>query len=252
MGTPVIVGVLLVGFAQAQTEGRQSSIRKVDFAAYLRARYSDDCPEPPSLDSVSFADVNGDGREEALVVASSCFTGTAGPDIHSVFALAESEQVRELAVDDDQGRFEGKRIYDTLVGNRNHSLEYDAGFLVKRFTDGSGRDRPLTLFFRWNGHSFTLHAVERARTYPASFDCDNSQSDAEKTICGHSDLAEADRQLAGTVADLASRLPAADKLRLQKEQREWLMLRDRCTYKWVDECVREAYRERLTALKSYE
>ena len=36
------------------------------------------------------------GSEEALVVASTCFTGTAGPDVHAVFRLDKSGQPQEL------------------------------------------------------------------------------------------------------------------------------------------------------------
>jgi uncharacterized protein YecT (DUF1311 family) len=250
----VLGAFLLVGLLGVPASGSaETNIREFDFAGYLGRQHQEDCGEGfrVTVKSIAFADLDGDSREEALVVAWSCLAGTGGPDIHGVFGLDSSAQPRELRIDDGRGWFEGRPIYENLVGNRNYTFDHEDGLLVERFRDGSGRDRPLALHFRWAGAAFTLVAVHRAPTFPASFDCAKARSDAEKTVCGHADLAKADRELTAVYQRLEFRLPSHERKRLQGEQIQWLSQRDKCNYKGVDECLREAYENRLAVLKEW-
>jgi uncharacterized protein YecT (DUF1311 family) len=252
MKQPVVTMSLLGLMSLSLPEASSASVRQFDFADYLSQKYAPDCGKRAiEINSVSFADVDGDGSDEALIVASSCLTGTAGPDIHAVVRFDKSGQLRDLPIDDAKGRFKGRRIYDGLVGNRNYSLEFRDGVLLERFMDTSGRAAPLTLRFRWTGRRFRLVDVERARTFRASFDCATAHSDAENTICGNAELAEADRQLATLYKSLLGRLSTVERRRLMNEQKRWLAERDHCTYKSVDECLRKAYSDRLAALREW-
>ena len=120
--------------------------------------------KPIFIDSIKYFDFDGDGKEEAIVRASSCFTGTAGPDINSVYKLLPSGQVIQLTVNDNNGMFNGKKIYD-------HSWK-DYGYDVKnnklintrpiyKDSDGnccpSGGSREIT--YEWNGKEFMISGV---------------------------------------------------------------------------------------------
>jgi uncharacterized protein YecT (DUF1311 family) len=223
-----------------------TTVRGFDFHAYL----TEGEPEcAVGLDSVDYADLDGDGREEALVVASTCYTGTAGPDVHKVVRLDDAGRPVELEIDDRARTFHGKPIYDHLVGNRNFDLDHDGQLLVERFQDCSERHYPLTLYLRWNGQKFVLVDVHQLPFFRTSFDCARARTDAENTVCANEDLADADRELAAAYAGLVSRLPPEEKGRLREEQRQWMRMRDGCTYKWVHDCLSALYRERLATLK---
>ena len=65
------------------------------------------------------------------------------------------------------------------------------------------------------------------------------------------ELAATDRELASVYGALMARLGPEARLRLRDEQRTWLRRRDReCTYKWVLDCARMRYAERLAEPRS--
>lgn len=233
----------------------ENSIRDYDFKTYLSEAYKD-CREYTKevvyINSIDYFDLDGDGREEVIVTASSCYTGTAGPDIHAVYRLDKSGQPVELKVNDNKGIYEGKQIYDGLVGNRNYSFSATGGYLIAKYSDCSGQDNPLTVYFKWNGREFMLSRVVLGPVYRTSFDCGKVKSDAEKTICRNQDLANADLRMAKVYKALTSRLSGREKNTLREDQREWLKNRDKeCNYKWVLECLKEKYSKRVDELETW-
>src|SRR5438045_6488481 len=70
------------GFAQANTPGE---ITEAEVKQVIN-QYSD-CHslDQIHIDHLEYFDVLGDGRTEAVVVGSTCMTGTAGPDVHAVY-----------------------------------------------------------------------------------------------------------------------------------------------------------------------
>lgn len=78
-----------------------------------------------------------------------------------------------------------------------------------------------------------------------SFDCSRLASMASQLVCGDTDLARADKEL----ADLYGRKLAStgNKARVREDQRSWLRdERNRCSDK---ACLQRAYRSRIEALK---
>jgi hypothetical protein len=150
---------------------QKGGIRDFNFNAYFDRKYREDCPSKPRvyINHLAFHDFDGDGQEEAMVVGSSCNTGTAGPDIHAVYRLSASGRLVELKIDDNHGVFNGRPIYRELVGNRNFGFDYKDGLLVERYKDSSDRKNPLTLYYRLSGSRFTLVKVVRAPTHKTSF-----------------------------------------------------------------------------------
>jgi uncharacterized protein YecT (DUF1311 family) len=239
------VGVALVLLLSARAASA-AGVRDIDFDAYLRAQVADECAgvqQPAGIVSLEFADLDRDGVEEAILVAWTCMTGTAGPDIHTVVKAARDGKLLELPIE------EGEQGRGALAGNRNYSLHARGGELVREYTDGSGRKHPLTEFLRWDGSAFRVVRVERAPTYRASFDCTKAASDAEITVCGEEELAALDRELASAFAAARSRATGEKQKTLVAAQRAWLEDRDRqCIYKFIPECLREIYRKRLAEL----
>jgi len=81
----------------------EKSIQEIDFASYFSSipPYSDCDEVAPSLSAVfvnniEYFDVTDDGREEAIVIASSCYTHTAGPDIVGVYQANLDGEIQPL------------------------------------------------------------------------------------------------------------------------------------------------------------
>jgi hypothetical protein len=63
--------------------------------------YSDFCTsdqKPIYIDYVNYVDIDGDGKEEAIVRASSCLAGTSGADINSVYRLLPDGSISEIKI----------------------------------------------------------------------------------------------------------------------------------------------------------
>gem|GEM_PF-1885968 len=243
----------------SMTEEPNTPVRNFDFESYLAKTYVNQCSAPPGgklvyIDDVAYYDFDQDGKEEAIVVASSCMTGTAGPDIHSVYRIISSSSAEELPTEDTK-EFQGRPIYDRLVGNRNYRLYVDGdGLLVQDFYDGSGREHPLKVFFRWDGHQFKVAHVALPPIYSASFDCSKAKSENEIIICGNSELARSDTKLAKTYQDILKRSPEAKMTQLKQEQVAWVKNRDKTCIPYKGErgvdCLREQYENRQKELDS--
>jgi hypothetical protein len=108
------------------------------------------------IDDLTYFDFDHDGNDELIVTASTCNTGTAGPDVHSVYSRDGNAGFNELAIPDVDSKY-----YDTMVGNRNYSLGVENGYLVARWHDRSGRAQsPLTITYKWNERGFIVKAVK--------------------------------------------------------------------------------------------
>jgi len=217
---------------------------------YLNNKYKD-CIEYEQyrwaviIRDISFHDVNNDGKNEAIVIASSCYSGTGGPDIHAVYSKDSSGEIIDLFNSCEVDSFKGKPIWDNLVGNRNSRLFYEKNLLIEKFHDGSGRKNPLTLYYKWNGKGFILAKVEKAKVYKTSFNCARAKNDAEKTICGNAELAALDLKLDSLYKVIMSKLPENKRKMLKDEQREWIKERNVTGARDVDYFLQTAYKERV-------
>lgn len=253
MGRRLRAAVVVVLFTVPVEGAERRDIRSFDFDGYFRDKYSECIKQfgetaAPDL-SVRYHDFEDDGAEEAMVVGSSCYTGTAGPDIHSVFRLDEQGKLKELPVR-HQNTFKGKAVYADLVGNRNFDFEARNGLLCEVYHDGSGRERPLTLCYRLRGDEFILDRAEKGGGYRASFACDGAKSDREKAVCGTKALAEADVRMDRLYRTLLSRLPRVDREVLRAKQREWIERVDAVpAYKDYGAFLDRAYAARIGELK---
>jgi Lysozyme inhibitor LprI len=217
-------------------------IAEDEVALWLNQKY--DCPAdpPPHFWRFDLFDFKGDGNQEAIVVASTCETGTAGPDVHSVLSRDSDGMLVEWKIADVD-----PSTYDNLFGNRNYDLAVKDGILVATFEDDPDRETPLVIKYKRKGEEFTVASIEKTGIFQASYDCGKAVSEVERAICHVQSLADLDVQLNATYTSLASKLSSVEREQLKSEQRNWLRQRDReCgPYKgWVgciSGCIKTAW-----------
>jgi uncharacterized protein YecT (DUF1311 family) len=208
-----------------------------------------DADQAISIQHLEYFDFDGDGQDEAIVVASTCMTGTAGPDVHAVFTRNPQGELVELPLPDVD-----KKYFEVLFGNRNYDLTVRNGQLAAVFTDTSDREEPLLIRYRWNGREFIVDSVHASDRYKTSYDCTQARKESERAICYVKPLADLDRQLAQVYRARLAALPPDQKKALRNDQRKWPLMRDsKCTiYKWWVGCLTDLYTRRVAELKNGE
>jgi uncharacterized protein len=89
-------------------------------------------------------------------------------------------------------------------------------------------------------------AASDYQSFKTSFDCARAASEAEKTICGTRELADADVEMASIYKSLLSGFPAVEKDRLKHEQLDWLRARNKCgSAKNSIDCIKQLYSQRI-------
>ena len=239
--------IALWAFPSFSIAQREKQIGKDEVGAWLNQKH--DCPAdpPPYFWRFDFFDFKGDGNQEAIVVASTCMTGTAGPDVHSVVTRDRAGSLVEWEIADAN-----PSTYDNLFGNRNYDLAFRDGTLVATFEDDLDRETPLIIKYKLDGEKFVILSIQKTGVFPASYDCAKAASEVERAICHVRSLADLDVQLNTTYRSLVSTLPPEKREKLKREQRNWLRKRDRecAPYKgWVC-CISGMYQDRIAALKS--
>ena len=103
----------------------------------------------------------------------------------------------------------------------------------------------------WAVVALAAPAADNAPASPpaaASFDCRKANTTTEQTICADATLAAQDRAMAALYHKLQAQLTAAERARLQREQRAWLKeVRDRCP---DAACIGRSYLTRQAALRT--
>jgi uncharacterized protein YecT (DUF1311 family) len=207
-------------------------------------------PDDIHFASLQRADFLNAGYDQAVVVASTCMTGTAGPDVHAVYTRDKTGEIAELAME------EVKLTHRVLFGNANSGYRIDGDTLVEVFVDSSEREDPLVVKYRWSAakQTFVVVAVLAAQPFRTSYDCDKAGKAADETaqaICYVESLARLDRELAQHYQAYLKLLAPAERTQAIQTQRAWLEERNkRCViYKfWVD-CLDEAYKKRIAELQ---
>jgi uncharacterized protein YecT (DUF1311 family) len=206
-----------------------------------------------AIDHLEYFDFTGDGQDEAIVVASTCMTGTAGPDVHAVFTRNASGEVVELPFHREEGQPGFSTIQGPLpvFGNPNYTLRVEKGLLVARWMDSSDRESPLIIWYKWNGSAFVLDSVKKEGPFKTSYDCAKAAKEIEQAICYSPAIASLDVELGAIYTTRLRSLPADKQAMLREEQRAWLAQREKkCViYKWWVECLNEMYTKRIAELR---
>ncbi len=208
------------------------------------------CPDLKmiTINHLEYFDFDKDGKDEAVVVASTCGTGTAGPDIHAVYTRGADGKVMELPM--SKLPFESDPRKVPLFGNRNDELKVEDGQVVARWKDTSDRENPLVVWYRWNGKGFVVDHMKVEGPFHTSYDCAKATNEMDRAICYSPRVAALDVQLDQAYRAKMQKLPAEKRRALQDEQRQWLIDRNKCiNYKWWVDCLTEVYKNRLAELR---
>jgi len=203
-----------------------------------------------TIDSLDYFDFAGNGNEDAVVVASTCATGTAGPDVHAVLRRQPDGSISELKVPEPT-----QEQRAALFGRVYYDLRAKNGLLVETYDDESGRHDPLVIKCRWNVRDNEFQIVETnvPPRYKTSFDCDKAKSAVENAICYSSTAASLDLGLDGAYRTWLDNLNNADSDVLMKEQKDWLRKRDVIcgADRLAFQCVETLYRARLLEVEYF-
>ena len=96
----------------------KSTVRDIDFAQFLLTRnnlgaaLAVECPGVEKIQqlTVNFADLDGDGAEEAVLEATTCRMGNGGADIVEVLKMDQSRHLVSLKIDDSN--FAQSKLYE--------------------------------------------------------------------------------------------------------------------------------------------
>lgn len=200
----------------------------------------------------TYHDFNHDGQPEALVTGSSCLTGTAGSDIHSVFTTNADGSIREIKFNRNNEGIQISGIPLPLIGNRNWVMAVKGNLLCNRFVDGLGweRESPLIECYEFKSGEFLITSITYATTFKTSFDCQKAKTDREVVACRDEAVAKLDRELDREYRNLIESIPAIDQPALIASQNKWLKEIDSwAAYKWCCDEIKQKYSERIQALQ---
>lgn len=117
------------------------------------------------VESLDYADLDGDGQEEAVYQGFTCMSGSGGMDLFGVVKLTPDGKLVDMPIAPHDGTFKGRNIYDGLRGHM--SLAIVNGKLVEVYPvyadekecEACSSRGQRRFFFRWEGHQFVLDDV---------------------------------------------------------------------------------------------
>lgn len=200
------------------------------------------------IDHLEYFDLFGDGSKQAIVVASTCMTGTAGPDVHSIFARNANGKLVEHSLDRAAFVFGPGPQKLPVFGNPNYGIAVEHGQLVGRWVDASGRENPLLVWYKWDGKKFVVDHMKAEGPFTTSYDCGKATGELDRAICYAPTVAPLDVKLGQVYGEAVQQ--SANKDALRKQQRQWLAAREKecVVYKWWVDCLTDMYTKRIAEL----
>lgn len=243
--------IALIASVDVSAQGNTAEITPAEIKQVIN-EYSDcDSLDKIAIDHLEYFDFLGDGRKEAVVVASTCMTGTAGPDVHAVYERHSDGEIVEHSLDQLDPVKGGSAFRLPVFGNPNYGIAIEEGHLVARWMDSSERENPLIIWYKWTGTEFEMDNMKVEGPFKTSYDCARATSETDRAICYSPKIAAVDVRLANSYIAALQRSPGRKQL-LRQQQRKWLTQRDKqCTiYKWWVDCLNEMYTKRISELKA--
>jgi uncharacterized protein YecT (DUF1311 family) len=242
----LIALIFLTVFIAALAQDRGVKISEDEIKQFVK---NPDC-EGVTIYSLEYFDFGGKGNNDAVVVASTCATGTAGPDVHSVLHRQSDGSLMNLKIPEPT-----EKQRSALFGQVFYELKVKNGLLMATYHDESGRTDPLVIGYRWNpgNNEFQPVEVQGPQRYKASFDCDKAKTVVENAICYSSTTASLDLAVDQAYRTWLDSLNKSDSDSLIKEQQNWLRKRDVIcgAERSAFQCVETLYRERLLEVEYF-
>jgi uncharacterized protein YecT (DUF1311 family) len=242
---PLATLLLLTGSINAVAQ-KSAQISEEDLQKFFSK--TPDCQT--HIGTLQYFDFAGSGTEDAIVVASTCATGTAGPDVQSVVRRRRDGSLAELKIPQPTDK-----QWAALLGRVFYDLNVENGLLVETFHDESGRKDPLVIKFRWStsDNQFEVTDTKMPPHYKASFDCERAKTEIENAICYSETASALDMALDRAYRTWLDNLNNTDSDILMKEQKEWLHKRDIIcgANRQVISCLTTLYQTRLLEVQSF-
>ncbi len=115
--------------------------------------------------SLQYADLDSDGKEEAIYQGFTCMSGTGGMDFFGLVKLTQDGKLVDMPIKPHEGPFHGRNVYEGLRGHM--SLVVENGKLAEVYpvyanekecqACSSGGQRQF--IFHWDGSQFVLENV---------------------------------------------------------------------------------------------
>jgi hypothetical protein len=131
----------------------------------LEQECADNGRELLDVQNLDYADLDGDGQEEAIYEGFTCMSGTGGMDFFGVVKLMQDGKLVDMPIKPHEGAFKGRDVYDRMRGHM--SLAVKNGKLVEVYpvysdekeceACSSGGQRQF--IFQWDGSRFVLEDV---------------------------------------------------------------------------------------------
>jgi hypothetical protein len=150
------------------------SIHGIDFEALITAKFRADhrnmsmekiCAgmetSETNLADTVFGDLDGDGRDEAAVMAFSCFAGTSGPDLTAVYEMLPQGKIVELQIEvpSQEKAFRGLKADGASL--RLRAIKIEKQTYIEEYTIwGRGHDDARDFSYRWDGRKLALLGIK--------------------------------------------------------------------------------------------
>lgn len=230
-------------------ENAPGDISQAEIKEVINQNSDCDSLDQIAIDHLEYFDFSGDGRKQAVVVASTCMTGTAGPDVHAVYQRDGAGKLVEHSLDQLKPLCCPYSHDLPVFGNPNYGIAVEKGQLVARWMDGSDRENPLVIWYKWDGKEFVVDHTKVEGPFTTSYDCSKATKEIDRAICYSSSVAALDVQLSQVYRTALRQ--NADRAGLQQQQRDWLAQREKqCViYKWWVDCLSDMYTKRIAELE---
>jgi len=133
--------------------------------AELKENCADNGRDLLDVENLDYADLDGDGQEEAIYEGFTCMSGSGGMDFFGVVKLTRQGKLVDMPIKPHEGPFKGRDLYYGLRGHM--SLAVQNGNLVEAYpvyadekeceACSSGGQRQF--IFHWDGSRFVLENV---------------------------------------------------------------------------------------------
>src|SRR5689334_20948409 len=167
--------VLSLLFVQTQESAKK--ITEAEIKSFINNQAGvDECESLDQIlvDHLEYYDLSGDGQQEAIVVASTCMTGTAGPDVHAVYKRGADGKIVELPFLNAKGDppfSEQSNEKIPVFGNANYTLRVENGKLIARWGDSSDREAPVVIWYKWDSAKFIVDHKKVEGPFATSYGC---------------------------------------------------------------------------------
>lgn len=114
-----------------------------------------------NLADTVFGDLDGDGQDEAAVMAFSCFAGTSGPDLTAVYKMLPKGKIVELQIESPSQEKVYRGLKADEVSLRLRAIKIEKQTYTEEYTIwGPGHDDARDFSYRWNGRKLALVSVK--------------------------------------------------------------------------------------------